>query len=129
MCVCVCELKKKEIDKKKPGEDGSTVTLILSGSTSLGMSLPIRLHCIFLRTLLALPLLLAMLAAEVPLNGSDVAEPPRWGVVHARRLRTDVYALPRLLRARHLLLLMTMLLLLLLFISIITLLLRLQSPL
>lgn len=94
--------------------------------TSLGMCLPIGLDRILLGALAALPLLLSMLAAEVPLNGSDVAEPPRWGVVHARWLRTDVYALPRLLRARHLLLLMMMLLL---FISIITLLLRLQSPL
>lgn len=97
--------------------------------TSLGMRLPIGLDRILLGALAALPLLLSMLAAEVPLNGSDVAEPPRWGVVHARRLRTDVYALPRLLRARHLLMMMTMLLLLLLFISVITILLRLQSPL
>lgn len=93
----MCESKKKEIDKKKPGEDGSTVTLILSGSTSLGMSLPIRLHGIFLRAFVAFPLLLTVLPAEMLLYSGQVSQSPAWVVVDACRLGAYVDSLPYLI--------------------------------
>ena len=54
------------------------------------MSLPIGLDCIFLRALFALPLLLAVLPAEVLLYSGQIAESSRRMVVDARRLRADI---------------------------------------
>lgn len=85
--------------RHKPREDISTVAAIFSSATSLGMRLPVRLHGVPFRTLVALPLLLAMLAAEMLLDARKIAQRPRRVVVHAALLRAHVNPLPRLLAA------------------------------
>lgn len=79
-----------------PGEYSAAVAFVFSSPTSLGMSLPIRLNCILLGAPLALPLLLAMLPAEVLLDPSQVAECSSRVVVYAARLRAHVDPLPDL---------------------------------
>ena len=80
-----------------PGEECAAVTAILASSAGLGVSFPIRLHRVALGALLALPLLLAVLPAEMLLDACEVPQRPRRIVVHARRLRADVHLLLHLL--------------------------------
>lgn len=50
------------------------------------MSLPIRLHCIFLGALVTFPFFLSMFAAEVLFNAGEISQCPSRVVVDASRL-------------------------------------------
>lgn len=88
--------KAREAIKQKPGEDCSTITLVFFSPTSLDMSLPIRLHRILFRALIALPLLLAVLPAIMFLNSGQVAESSTGVVVHTCCDRAYIDPLPNL---------------------------------
>ncbi|MFS8012059.1 hypothetical protein Hanom_Chr14g01316301 [Helianthus anomalus] len=60
-----------------PGEKGTTVTLVLSGATSLGMSFPVRLNCILLGTFFTLPFLLSVFPAIMFLDTGKISKCPR----------------------------------------------------
>lgn len=62
------------------------------------MRFPIGLYGVLLRAPLALPLLLAVLSAEVLLDSGEIAKRSRRVVVDARRLWTHVDSLTDLLR-------------------------------
>lgn len=57
------------------------------------MSFPIRLDCVFLRTLFTLPLLLAVFPAEMLLDSGEVPERSRRVVVDAGLLWANVHLL------------------------------------
>lgn len=54
------------------------------------MSFPVRLNCVFLRTLLTFPLLLTMLSAEMLLDARQISEGPGGVVVDAALFRAYV---------------------------------------
>lgn len=54
------------------------------------MGFPIRLNSVFLRTLIAFPLFLAVLSAKVLFNPSQIAESSRGIVMNTRSLRADI---------------------------------------
>ena len=57
-----------------PREDGTTVTAILFGTTSLRVSFPIRLNSVTLRAFLAFKLLLTVLPVIMLLDTGEVSE-------------------------------------------------------
>ena len=90
-------MKLSFLEKKR-----ATITLVLPRSTGLGMGLPIRLNCILLGALVALPLLLSVFPAIVRLDPRQFPQRPSRIVVDARWLGAYVHTLPHL-RARPLL--------------------------
>lgn len=70
--------EKMQIKRRKlmevPGEEGSTVTSILSSSTSFRMSFPIRLNSIDLGALVTFPFLLAVFPAVMFLDSGEIAQ-------------------------------------------------------
>ncbi|GJU26688.1 hypothetical protein Tco_1165309 [Tanacetum coccineum] len=56
------------------------------------MSLPVRLYRITLGALITFPFLLTMLPTEMLLNAGQIAKSPSGFMVHAVRLRTDIYS-------------------------------------
>ena len=63
------------------------------------MSLPVRLHSVPLRALVALPLLLAVFTAEVLLDAREITQRARRVVMNAALLRAHIHSLSRLLAA------------------------------
>ena len=74
----------------EPRKESSAVAAILPCSACLHVSLPIRLHGILLRTLLAFVLLLSVLAGEMLFYACKVPERTSRVVMEAAWLRTDV---------------------------------------
>lgn len=91
------ETKQKKLDNQarerkgnEPGENGSAVALILSCAADFRVRLPIGLNRVLLGALIAFPLLLAVLSAEVLFDTSEITECSCWVVVDARRFWTHV---------------------------------------
>ena len=77
-----------------PREKGSTITSVLSSATSLGMSFPIRLNSVPLRTLITFPFLLAMLSTKVLLDSRQVPKSPQWIMMNTACFWTHINFLP-----------------------------------
>lgn len=86
--------KRKKTKLARPGENGATVALILASAAALGMSFPIRLNGVFLRTLITLPLLFAVFPAVMFLDSSQITESAIRVVMNAARFRTYVHSFP-----------------------------------
>jgi hypothetical protein len=57
-----------------PREECTTVTTILFGTTSLGVSFPIRLNSVTLRAFIAFPLLFTVFTVIMFLDSGEVSE-------------------------------------------------------
>jgi len=75
--------KTQQIKQRKfnsPVKQSPTIAFILASATDFGVSFPIGLNGVFLRTLVAFPFLLAVLSAKVLFNPSQITKSSR-GIV------------------------------------------------